>query len=57
MIQHGKFVKLTIAAEMIEMSMRVDYDHRFVSYLGYYLTQVSDSATAVDQGSLFWSDE
>src|SRR6266850_3091015 len=55
-VKHGNFIKLTVAAEMIEMSVRVDNCHRFVSYLCYGLTQVPNSTTGVDQGRLFRSD-
>lgn len=57
MVQRGNFIKLTIAAEMIEVRVGVENYHRFVSYLGYCLTQVSNSAAGVDQGSRFWSDK
>src|SRR6266567_490973 len=55
-VKHGNFIKLTVAAEMIEVRVRVDNDHRFVSYLRYCLPQVPNSTTGVDQGRLFRSD-
>lgn len=31
MVKHGNFIELTVAAEMIEVSVHVDKDHRFVT--------------------------
>ena len=50
MVKDGNFIKLPVAAEMIEVSVRVDNYHRFVSHICYCVTQVPNSTTSVDQG-------
>jgi hypothetical protein len=56
-VKHGNVIKLTVTAKMIEVSVCVDNDHRFVSDLFYCATEVPNSATGVDQDRLFKSDK
>ena len=55
MIKHGDFIELGVAAKVIEMGVRINNYHRFISYFFYGLTQVANSTTGVDQGRLLLS--
>ena len=52
MVKHGNFIELGVAAKVIEMGVRIDNYHRFISDFFYGLTQVANSTTGVDQGCL-----
>ena len=57
MIEHGDVAELTVAAEMIEMGMGVDDDHRFIGNLLDGLPQVADATTRIDEGRPVLADD